>query len=260
MTFEIETCITRVFGKENSSLVVTLYTFQILIDHLKERDPLMEVTVFVTRATALVLRNTVTKNKLVQSIKKELDILKDTTKILIRELGNKSPLNNLPWNTGATFGGAFHGPENPMITNKVIKLKLSERLHTAWNKRWLAYPEARQSKIWIPTVKPSKTIKLKDRQMIGFIIQIITGHGPFRYHQQFSDKEVDTTCSLCLEDEESGAHLALDCPALAREREIYALSGVDMDDRIKDCTIEALREFVLNTDSLLELLRRPRTS
>ena len=83
-----------------------------------------------------------------------------------------------------------------MITNKVIKLKLSDRLHTAWNERWLAYPETRQSKIWILTAKSLKTIKLMDRQMIRYII------GPFRHHQQFSDKEVDKTCSLCAKDEE----------------------------------------------------------
>jgi hypothetical protein len=58
--------------------------------------------------------------------------------------------------------------------------------------------------------KPSKTIELKDKQMIGYIIQIITGHGPFCYHQQFSNKEVDTSCSLCLEDKASGARLALE--------------------------------------------------
>ena len=49
MTLKPESCITRVFGKENCSLVVIIFTFQILIDHLKESDPLMEVTVFVTR-------------------------------------------------------------------------------------------------------------------------------------------------------------------------------------------------------------------
>jgi hypothetical protein len=44
------------------------------------------------------------------------------------------------------------------------------------------------------------------------MIQIITGQGPFHYHHQLSDKDIDTTCSLCLEYEESGADLALECP------------------------------------------------
>jgi hypothetical protein len=48
-----------------------------------------------------------------------------------------------------------------MITNKVIKLKLSDRLHTASNGRWLAYPQAQESKTWILMAKPPKTIKLK---------------------------------------------------------------------------------------------------
>ena len=41
--------------------------------------------------------------------KKELDILKDTTKIQLRELGTKRQPNNLPWNTGAIFGGVSTG-------------------------------------------------------------------------------------------------------------------------------------------------------
>ena len=73
--------------------------------------------------------------------------------------------------------------------------------------------------------------------MIGFIIQIITGHGPFRYHQWVVDNNLDPTCVLCLEEEETGAHLVLGCPALAREQDLYALDGVDMDDHLKDSTV-----------------------
>ncbi|MEO1808482.1 MAG: reverse transcriptase family protein, partial [Bacteroidota bacterium] len=259
-THEIESCFTRVFNQENSELVVTFYGLQILLDHLKESDPLMEVTVMMSRAAVLVIRSPVTKNKLVQSIKNELNFVKHETKIRLRELGSRNPLKNLPWNAGAIFGGDVNGPVDPLITNKLIKVKLSDRLHIAWNERWLSYPEARQSKIWIPTAKPSKVLKLMDRQMIGFIIQIITGHGPFSYHRQFSEKEVDTTCRLCFEDEELGAHLALDCPAIARERALVALDQADMDDYLRDSTIEALQELVINTNSLYELLRHPVSS
>ena len=52
--------------------------------------------------------------------------------------------------------------------------------------------------------------------------------------------------AFCHRQKSNAENIVGEGPALAREREIYALSGVDMDDRIKDCTIEALSKIAIN--------------
>jgi hypothetical protein len=49
-------------------------------------------------------------------------------------------------------------------------------------------------------------------------------------------------------------------PGFGDEAKIRHPGGVNMDDHIKDCTEGALREFVISTNSLLELLQRSRSS
>ena len=90
-----------------------------------------------------------------------------------------------------------------------------------WNQRWISLKEARQTKIWFPTINMGKSealIKLS-RPELGLAVQMITGHNRLKRHESIVNSGVvDATCRLCLEEEETSWHLIGECPALWQQR------------------------------------------
>ena len=151
-------------------------------------------------------------------------------------------------------------PDYPCFTEKSIKNELHDRMMKTWNQEWKAYPEAQQSKLWLEEVNIPSGLKDHKRHIIGIIIQIITGHGPFLYHLQKIDEEIqDSTCQLCFEEEQTASHLILQCPALQEERATYRIENPKNSGQCIDTILDSLRAFTFNVKSLNELFELSRS-
>ena len=94
-------------------------------------------------------------------------------------------------------------------------MKIKEAMYKQWKERWLLTNTSRQTKIFFPSinVKKSGAIINLDRQTLGMIIQVLTGHNHLKYHQSKIDAlQQDSSCRFCLEEEETSAHLICTCP------------------------------------------------
>ena len=88
-------------------------------------------------------------------------------------------------------------------------------------------PDCRQTKIFYPTVDERRLENVRQfaRPELNLLIQAGTGHALVAYHiSKWTD--LDPTCKLCLETEETTEHLFYRCPALSWERrDTEALQG-----------------------------------
>ena len=53
---------------------------------------------------------------------------------------------------------------------------------------------------------------------MGWLIQVVSGHGYNNYHQSRLGIVADATCRFCNEEEEETWHIIRECPALAHAR------------------------------------------
>ena len=80
-----------------------------------------------------------------------------------------------------------------------------------WNFEWDQYDEALRTKCFIKTFEPTTICKDWSHQTVAKVIQLITGHGPFKHHfLHWNPPDWDTDC----EAEENAIHLIAECPAL----------------------------------------------
>ena len=69
------------------------------------------------------------------------------------------------------------------------------------------------------------------RAIMARWIQIITGHNQLGYHQNKIDSQIDPSCRLCEEANETFIHLLTDCPALELERIELFPNGIADDNK-----------------------------
>jgi hypothetical protein len=124
-------------------------------------------------------------------------------------------------------------PEPISFFKSNIKTKINEQ----WQKRWTENPKVCwQSKCLIQNIaqnvtKFDKLLKTSNRDTIGKLIQFITGHCNLNYHQKKLINEIDITCRLCQEEDETPIHLIQDCKLLIRtRREFFDLQSVLLDN------------------------------
>ena len=111
---------------------------------------------------------------------------------------------------------------------EIQKITLADMLRS-WNQEWLDYSWAAQTKQWFTKFIPTKRLWQYNTDTMAKIVQFITGHGPFLYHWVKSHPEVDdTSCRLCLEEEETPNHLAFYCPAVPIETSTELKSELEM--------------------------------
>ena len=84
-----------------------------------------------------------------------------------------------------------------------------------WCREWYSYPEARQAKIWFPTLdwKKSQELLKRDRNDLSRLVQFFTGHNMLKRHRNLQERIEDpNSCRLCCEEEESSFHVIAECP------------------------------------------------
>ena len=77
------------------------------------------------------------------------------------------------------------------------------------------YDEVLSTKCFIKTFEPTPTSKGWHHKTVAKVLQLITGHAPFRHHfRHWNPPDWDTDCRVCFEAEENAIHLVAECPAL----------------------------------------------
>jgi ribonuclease HI len=126
---------------------------------------------------------------------------------------------------GTTQGGSGPWPNEPASH---LQNKLQDKTNDQWQQNWAADPDVcKHSKAFIQNVsqnvsKLNKTlVNNSDRQLVGILVQFITGHCGLRYHEKKSNPATDPKCRFCLEDaaSETPIHLIGECEALTVYRQ-----------------------------------------
>ena len=97
---------------------------------------------------------------------------------------------------------------------------VDQGIRKLWQREWVLYPDARQSKLYYPKVDKNKAKRtiLWNKMQLGRLIRAVTGHNNLLYHLFNMDNHISAICRFCLEENEEFNHLANDCPALWWER------------------------------------------
>ena len=97
---------------------------------------------------------------------------------------------------------------------------IKDHYQAEWQKLWDSEESCRQTKIFVPKVNGRKIKKLAkyNRKDLNLLVQACTGHALVAHHVNQWVAGLADECQMCLEDEESTAHLFFECPALWRSR------------------------------------------
>ena len=154
---------------------------------------------------------------LLQTVKQTIDVSIQWVKGHDDNTGNE--LADMLAKKGTEQKGASVAPFLPVPRNE-IKKAIKKRTDKLWQNKWAATEGCRISKKLLPTVARtnSKTIPKLGFKMVSDLAQITTGHGFFAAHMWYWDGEVDPTCKLCGEGEESSLHIWQSCKAVEHLR------------------------------------------
>ena len=163
-----------------------------------------------------------TKSKVVKNCIDNLNKLGESCKIQLNYVaGHRN-------HTGNEFADLLARESTKKKTNMVklptpksnSVMKISQAMYKEWNQRWISSQEFRQTKIWFPVInrKKSEFLVNLDRQSLGMMVQIITGHCRLNYHESKINATTNPSCRFCQWEDETAWHLIGECPAFWRSR------------------------------------------
>ena len=219
-----------VIGSENAQLNNKNSVFQAeiyAIDkscHLLREMEVKDVTIFSDSMSGLqALDGTMTKSKTIKNCIDSLNELGKSCKIELAWVkGHEGHTGNETADSLAKIGTTNETNKVELPPPKSIaKAKITNAMYKEWNQRWISSNEYRQTKIFFPKLdtKKSGSIINLNRQNLGMMVQVLSGHNRLRYHQSKMDPlQQDSSCRFCQEEEETAAHLVCTCPAFWRSR------------------------------------------
>ena len=95
---------------------------------------------------------------------------------------------------------------------QVAKTKIEEFATSKWKHKWISAPQYKHTKLFYgsPNKQKSKYILKMGTYMLSTWIKSITGHNNFQFK---INPDIDPTCRLCLQANETLHHLMSDCEA-----------------------------------------------
>jgi hypothetical protein len=134
-----------------------------------------------------------------------------------------------------------------------------------WQQKWVAKPDKyKHSKKFIQNVSQNVTKLNKllnnntDRQLVGILVQFITGHCGLRYQEKKSNPLIDSVCRYCRKDVETPIHLIKNCEALTLKRlEIFSAETLADDFAWSP---DQLLDFIITTGVWNMMERQPNGS
>ena len=128
----------------------------------------------------------------------------------------------------AKIGGKLEKASgNIAVPHSITKNVINERMTEKWTDKWLEYPGARMSKLFVTkTVKnKSKYIYKLSSAKLGRLIRVTSGHNNLNYFQNKLCEDISPLCRLCEEGDETFEHWVTECPVLRVQRnEIFCIA------------------------------------
>ncbi len=123
---------------------------------------------------------------------------------------------------------AAHGTVVLATPISFTKRLIKEHSTALWQDAWDHEPTCRQTRrlVPIPWSNPVRHFLHKGKEFVRRLVEIFTGHGPFRYMSFKRGKPVDPKCRFCRLENETSGHILFDCPALMLQR-AHLLSHVE---------------------------------
>ena len=217
-------------------------------------DPNTKVTIRSDSQSAIqAILTEKTTSIVVLSCKKMLKTAQENLRIALRWIkGHADFTGNELADHLARLGSCMKvqtvAPEVP-VPASTVKQEIKDHFRAEWQRRWNDDDSCRQTKSFIPYVNRKKTKKLvrKSRRELNLITQVCTGHALVAHHVGKWVEGVEDECEMCLEAEETTAHLFFECPALWRMREEMKSLKVDIEQQIM---------LFFSTDILVQLFEK----
>lgn len=138
-------------------------------------------------------------------------------------------------------------PAKPIST---IKRQVKDQIREWWTFRWTHEEPCRQTKDWFPAPNSAFAFKIlaNSRLIFSKLVQIITGHNFWKYHEHLVWQEIDEEstpqCDLCnLQDSrQSTFHIFANCEAVAAIR--MAVFGVPFLPSLLDVSKDQIIRFL----------------
>lgn len=131
---------------------------------------------------------------------------------------------------------------------RVVGSWLNEKKVTAWTSSDVNRFAKRM--ILGPSKELTGNIMSLNREMIRWVVGLMTGHCHLRKHLQRIGLVGDSRCRKCSTSEETAEHVLLECEALGRtRRSIMGLPGREMDTLQQD-PVGVIAEFIRRSDLL----------
>jgi hypothetical protein len=101
-----------------------------------------------------------------------------------------------------------------------LKNTIKSHFYQKWKTMWKNHTKCKQTKLWFaePDRTLSRDILQRSKANLGQLVQFFTGHNNPMKHQFNINNDVDSTCRLLQEDEETSWHVIAECPALIQKR------------------------------------------
>ena len=130
-----------------------------------------------------------------------------------------------------------------LMPKGTVKYEINKIIQEEHDFLWRTEPGLRQSKEMMNDIQP-KTVKYvlkQNKSTMRKIIAIATGHNTLNYHMKNKGYVENDECRACGESEETGFHIAFECPAFeTKRREI--LVGMDKTDTLTKA-LKLMKEF-----------------
>ena len=133
---------------------------------------------------------------------------------------------------GSCMNCSTVSPEIPVPKAEVMQ-DIKDHYLAEWQTRWQQATTCRQTKIFFPRVNGKKIKKVAKlgRKTLNLLVQVGTGHALLARHTS-RWTWLETTCRLCLEDDESIEHLFYECPAVEwQRREVNEIFSQDETEK-----------------------------
>jgi len=182
-------------------------------------DNVEEVHIFSDSTSAIqAIKHTTTTSKLIHQTWQTLTTLDAHYKWSLSwvkgHAGNQGNEEADKLAKAGTNWGVIGPPPFIPIPYNYIKKSIRKLTLQTWTNYWQQRPDCRQTKLWFPKpdLKKSQQIMSKTRPEVGLLIRWLTGHCYLARHQSLIFPEINPTCTLCKNAEETPWHLLTECP------------------------------------------------
>jgi hypothetical protein len=202
-----------------------------------------------SQAALSALASSVTTSRLVENCREKLNELGARNRVILRWVpGHAGIEGNEKADELARAGakGTHCGPE-PFcgIPKSLTKLTLKTYCFYKTIQAWRATPGLKHSKALIRAFskKASSDALALSKNRLRMLVRVLTGHCGLNKHRQTIGLCDTRLCRLCLEAEETPAHILTDCPCLMRSRNSILGKHILFPEEIKFLEFNKILQF-----------------